>query len=60
MKNPVIQVVRISGEVISPEEVEAIWRRLIIKILIQIEDQFDEIPLNKSKNLHKMIFKALF
>ncbi|CAI5639177.1 unnamed protein product [Oreochromis niloticus] len=59
MEKLVKRVVIKSGKVISGEEIEAIYKRLTNKIWAEVEDKFDEIPLNNIQKLHKMIFKAL-
>ncbi|XP_039456037.1 uncharacterized protein LOC120433603 [Oreochromis aureus] len=59
MENQVRRVVKKSGEVISEEKVEAIYKRLTNKIWAEVEDQFDEILIVDFNKLYNMIFKAL-
>lgn len=58
MEKLVKWVVRKSGEIISGEKIETIYKKLTNRIWAKVKDKCEEIPLKNIQKCHKMIFKA--
>lgn len=58
MEKLVKWVVRKSGEIISGEKIETIYKKLTNTIWAKVKDKCEEIPLKNIQKCHKMIFKA--